>query len=119
MQFRTSIIEKFDIAAQRISYYNQYLNLKQTSHQSVDNYANRFIKLRMKVDRNNAMLAEQIVLKFVKGLKLQIMFLVYVKNPQILDAAVIITRNVEGRLVIANKSKQVYTLEDQIIQLSE
>ncbi len=64
-QFRTSIIERFDTAIQRISYYNQYLNLKQASHQSVDDYVDRFIELKIKVNRNNATLVEQVVLKFV------------------------------------------------------
>ncbi len=47
------------------------------------------------------------------------MSIVYAKNPQILDAAIITARNVKGGLVIVNKSKQVYALEDQIIQLSK
>ncbi len=65
MQFRTSIIKRFDIAAQKTSYYNQYLNLKQALYQSIDNYANQFIELRMKVDQNNATPVKQVVLKFV------------------------------------------------------
>ncbi len=47
------------------------------------------------------------------------MSLVYVGNPQTLDKAIMTIKNVEGGLVIANKSKQVYALEDQIVQLSE
>ena len=58
IQFRTSIIERFDTAVQWTSYYNQYLNLKQTPHQSVDEYINRFTEFRMKVDRNNTIPVE-------------------------------------------------------------
>ena len=47
------------------------------------------------------------------------MSLMYVRNPQTLDVAISIARNVEGGLVIANESKQVYAFEDQIIQLSK
>ena len=43
------------------------------------------------------------------------MLLVYVRNPQTLDTAITTAKNVEGGLVIANKSKQVYALENQII----
>ena len=80
----------------------------------VDDYANRFIELRMKTDQNNATPVEQVVLKFVQGLKPQIMSLVYAGNPQNLDTAITTARNVEGGLVMANESKQVYVLEDQI-----
>jgi len=47
------------------------------------------------------------------------MSLVYVRNPQDLDTAITTARNVKGELVMANESKQVYALEDQIAQLSE
>src|SRR6266542_3793755 len=73
----------------------------------------------MKTDRNNNILVKQVVLKFIQGLKSQIMSLVYVGNPQNLNDAITIARNVEGGLVMANESKQVYALEDQIAQLSE
>jgi len=111
-QLKTSIIERFDTAAQRTSYYNQYLNLKQASHQFVDDYANQFIKLRMKVDQNNAIPVEQVIFKFVQGLKPQIMSLIYARDSQTLDAAISTARNVEIGLVIANENKQVYALED-------
>ena len=62
---------------------------------------------------------EQVVLKFIQKLKPQIMSLVYAGNPQNLNDAITTARNVEGGLVIANESKQVYALEDQIAQLSE
>ena len=78
----------------------------------MDDYVNKFIKLKMKVDWNNATPVEQIVLKFVQGLKLQIMSLVYARNPQTLDEIIITIRNVEGGLVMVNESKQVYILED-------
>src|SRR6266542_1445796 len=73
----------------------------------------------MKTDRNNNILVKQVVLKFIQGLKSQIMSLIYAGNPQNLNDAITIARNVEGGLVIANESKQVYALEDQIAQLSE
>jgi len=104
-QFKTSIIERFDTVAQRTSYYNQYLNLKQASHQSVDEYVNRFIELRMKTDQNGNVPVEQVVLKFIQGLKPQIMSLVYAGNPQNLNDAITIARNIDGRLVMANESK--------------
>ena len=59
------------------------------------------------------------MLKFIQGLKPQIMSLVYAGNPQNLNDAITTARNVEGKLVMANESKQVYALEDQIAQLSE
>src|SRR6266542_2714571 len=73
----------------------------------------------MKVDQNNAIPVKQVVLKFVQRLKLQIILLVYAGNPQDLDTAITTVRNIEKGLVIANKSKQVYALEDQIAQLSK
>ena len=85
----------------------------------MDDYANRFIELKMKVNWNNIIPIEQVVLKFVQGLKPQIMSLVYVRNLQNLDAAITTVRNIKGGLVMANESKQVYTLEDQIAQLSK
>ena len=78
----------------------------------MDDYANRFIEFRMKVNWNNTTPVEQVVFKFVQGLKSQVISLVYVGNPQTLDEAITTTRNIEGGLVIANESKQVYTLED-------
>ena len=95
-----------------MSYYNQYLNLKQAPHQSVDEYVNRFIELRMKTDQNGNVPVEQVVLKFIQGLKPQIMSLVYAGNPQNLNDAITIARNIDGRLVMANESKQVYILKD-------
>ena len=73
----------------------------------------------MKVNQNNAILVEQVVLKFVQELKLQIMSLVYARNPQTLDAAISMAKNVKRGLVMANESKQVYALKDQIVQLSK
>ncbi len=78
----------------------------------MDDYVNRFIELRMKVNQNNATLVKQVVFKFVQGLKPQVMSLVYARNLQNLDEAVMTARNVEGGLVIANESKQVYVLKD-------
>ena len=78
----------------------------------MDDYVNRFIELRMKTDWNNVTSVKQVLLKFVQGLKPQVISLVYVGNPQTLDEAITTTRNIEGGLVIANESKQVYTLED-------
>ena len=80
----------------------------------MDEYINQFIELRMKTDWNNNVLVEQVVLKFIQELKSQIMSLVYAGNPQNLNDAITTARNVEGGLVMANKSKQVYALEDQI-----
>ncbi len=48
----------------------------------------------------------------MQELKSQIISLVYARNPQTLDAAITTVRNVDGRLVMANESKQVYALED-------
>ncbi len=47
------------------------------------------------------------------------MSIVYAGNPETLDVAITTAQNVEGGLVMANESKQVYALEDQIAQLSE
>jgi len=47
------------------------------------------------------------------------MSLVYMRNSQSLDKAIITARNVKGGLVMTNKSKQIYALEDKITQLSE
>ncbi len=80
----------------------------------MNNYANRFIKLRIKVDQNNVMPVEQVVFNFMQELKLQVMSLVYAKNPQTLDEAIITARNVERELIMINESKQVYVLKDQI-----
>ncbi len=42
------------------------------------------------------------------------MSIVYAKNLLTLDTAIIIAKNVERELVMANKNKQFYILEDQI-----
>ncbi len=47
------------------------------------------------------------------------MSIVYARNSQTLDTAITTVRNVKGKLVMINESKQVYTLEDQIAQLSK
>ncbi len=59
----------------------------------------------MKVDQNNAMPVEHMVLKFVQGLKFQIMSIVYAENLQTLDVTIITVKNVERGLIIANESK--------------
>ncbi len=43
----------------------------------------------------------------------------YARDPQTLDAIISMNRNLEGGLMMANESKQVYALKDQIVQLSE
>ena len=73
----------------------------------------------MKVDQNNAILVEHMMLKFIQELKLQIILIVYVENLAIVDAAITTAKHVEKELKIANESKQVYILEDQIAQLSK
>ena len=80
----------------------------------MDEYINQFIELRMKTDWNNNVPVEQVVLKFIQGLKSQIMSLVYVGNLQNLNNTITTAKNVEGGLVMVNESKQVYVLEDQI-----
>ncbi len=59
----------------------------------------------MKVDWNNTTLVEYVILKFVQGLKPQIMSIVYARNSQTLDVIITMVKNVEERLVIANESK--------------
>ncbi len=66
----------------------------------------------MKVNWNNAILIEYMVFKFVQELKFQIISIVYAKNLLILNAVIITAKNVEGRLVMINESKQVYALKD-------
>ncbi len=62
------MIARFESEAQATYYYNQYLALKQVATQTVDEYANRFLDLRRKVDFNNNMPVVHVVLKFVQGL---------------------------------------------------
>ncbi len=59
------VITRFKSKAQTTYYYNQYLALKQETTQTVDDYANRFLELRKKVDPNDNTLIAYIVLKFV------------------------------------------------------
>ncbi len=59
------------------------------------------------------------ILKFIQELKLQIISIVYVRNLTTIDAAITTVKHVEEGLEIANKSKQVYALKNQIAQLSE
>ncbi len=47
------------------------------------------------------------------------MSIIYTENLATLDIIIIIVRNIKGELVIANESKQVYILENQIIELSK
>ncbi len=67
---KSVLIIKFQSETQVIYYYNQYLTLKQALIQTVDDYANRFLDLRKKVDLNNNTSVAHIVLKFVQGLLL-------------------------------------------------
>ncbi len=73
----------------------------------------------MKVDANNIILVKYIILKFTQRLKSQIMLLVYVKNLITLNNTIIVTRQVKEGLDLINKSKEVYVLKKQIIQLNK
>jgi len=59
------LIARFESEAQATYYYNQYLALKQVITQTVDDYTNRFLDLRRKVDSNNNTSVAYVVLKFV------------------------------------------------------
>ncbi len=67
-QLRPALITRFWSKAQATQYYNQYLALKQVPTQMVDDYANRFLELKRKVDPNNNTPVAYVVLKFVQGL---------------------------------------------------
>ncbi len=71
----------------------------------MDDYASRFLKLRIKVDRNNVILVEYVMLKFIQGLKSQIMSLVYIKNSIIVNTMIIVIRHIEEELELMNENK--------------
>ncbi len=59
----------------------------------------------MKVNWDNTTPVKYMVLKFIQRLKLQIILIVYAKNLVMLDVTITMAKNIERRLVIANKSK--------------
>ena len=83
---------------QAIYYYNQYLALKQETTQTVDDYANRFLKLRRKVNSNNNIPVTYVILKFVQRLLLQLMTIIYALNSANVQTAINITKRLEGEL---------------------
>ncbi len=71
----------------------------------MDNYINRFLEFRMKVNWNNVIPVEYVVFKFIQGLKSQIILLVYAGNLMIINTAITIVKHVKGRLNMTNRNK--------------
>ncbi len=77
-------------------YYNQYLVLKQESIQIIDNYANKFLELRRKVDPNNNIPVIHMILKFVQRLLFQLMIITYISNLADVQTAINTAKRLEG-----------------------
>src|SRR6266498_5607281 len=101
IQLKLTLEVQFRSEAQATHYYNQYLTLRQRTVQTVDNYANRFLELRRKIDPNNNTPVVHIVLKFVQGLLPQLMTITYASNPGDLQAAINTVKRLEGGLSLA------------------
>ena len=67
----------------------------------VDDYANRFLDLRRKVDPNNNMPNAYVVLKFIQGLLSQLMTITYASNLKNIQQAIDIAKRLEGGLSLA------------------
>ena len=67
----------------------------------MDSYANRFLKLRSKVDPNNNIPVAYVILKFIQELLSQLMIITYALNPADLQAAINIAKRLEGGLFLA------------------
>jgi len=89
---------RFRSEAQATHYYNQYLTLKQGTAQIVNSYANRFLKLRSKIDPNNNIPVAHVVLKFVQELLPQLMTITYISNPRDVQAAIDTAKRLEEGL---------------------
>ncbi len=113
------MIIRFESEAQATHYYNQYLTLKQAPTQTVDDYANRFLNLKRKVDPNNNTPVAYVILKFVQGLVSQLMTITYASNPADLQTAINTAKRLEGGLSLATQHQNAYSLEEKVVQLSE
>jgi len=60
-----------------------------------------------------------VVLKFVQGLLLQLMTIIYVSNLGDLQAAIDIAKRLEGGLFLTTQYQNIYSLEEKVTQLSE
>ncbi len=85
----------------------------------VDNYVNRFLKLRKKVDVNNNIPVAHIMLKFVQRLLPQLITITYISNLADLQAAINTAKKLEGELFLINQYQNAYSLEEKVVQLSE
>ena len=118
-QLRSALIARFRFEIQVTYYYNQYLALKQIPTQTVDDYANRFLDLRRKVNPNNNMPNAHVVLKFVQRLLSQLMTMTYASNPADMQTAINTTKKLEEGLSFVTQYQTTYSLEEKVTQLSE
>ena len=87
--------------------------------QTVDNYTNRFLDLRRKVDPNNNTPIVHVMLKFVQGLLSQLMTMTYASNSADLQTAINTVKRLEGGLSLATQHQTAYSLEEKVVQLSK
>ena len=85
----------------------------------MDNYTNRFLELRRKVNPNNNILIAHVVLKFIQELISQLMTITYTSNLANLQMAIDTAKRLEGGLSFAIQYQNAYSLEEKVIQLSE
>jgi len=85
----------------------------------VNDYANKFLNLRRKVNPNNNILNAYVVLKFVQELLSQLMIMTYVSNPADVQTAINTAKRLEGELSLATQYQTTYSLEEKVTQLSE
>src|SRR6266542_113851 len=113
IQLRSALIARFQSEAQATHYYNQYLALKQVPTQTINNYTNRFLELKKKVDSNNNMPVAHVVLKFVQELLLQLMTITYASNSVDLQTAINIAKRLEKGLSLTTQHQMTYSLEEK------
>ncbi len=75
--------------------------MKQVPIQTIDNYANRFLELKWKVDPNNNMPNVHVVLKFIQGLLSQLMTMTYASSLADIQTAINTTKRLKGGLSLA------------------
>ncbi len=77
-------------------WYSDYLNCRQNTTESVEEYSNRFKKLHKKVDPNNRIPAANTICQFLSGLNPMIASMVYASDLGNLDTAINMTKSIEA-----------------------
>ncbi len=98
------LIARFASDSVRDVWYDNYLNCRQGSIESVKEYSNHFKKLQKKVDSNNGTPAANTIWQFLSGLNSTIALMVYTSRPKNLDAAVNTAKSIKAEYKIIQRN---------------